>query len=927
MSGLLNSLHTFYDGLGVHEYTNSLPLQTLPDSKKNDAWKENVMDRLEQIGLSQLRNNLEFREYYKMLEGRLVHTDFQAPPDIVRDIKELRDEINLPTYLRHYDIIGIVTNQLTGEYDKIKDKIRVDSIDEYSENEFIREQTRRLKDFTVETFNLELQRALLERGINPTKTDFKSDEERQAYAEYIEQQRNEIINPKDIERDMSKNWKVKAVEWAEKTIEADTQRFFLDDMDRQEMTDYLLTGRFFRHYHIGYDYYKPETWSPINTFFSQDLDIENPQDGEYVGRVHFLSVSDIIQRYGDKLSSKLQEQLSTVYDYGTQTASRNTNYNLSNIKGRPVGEVLAPFDGYFDYDITLQLQDAFDKPLGETTFVDDKGEQKTVPRWLPDMRQDNFYGTSQYARYMRDDINVRTDLLRVTEAYWRGWQRIAILNYETPEGYTATEIVTDDLMNDFLLENGIKKLKNVTLEEIENDPQPNTIAYFYIPQIWKGKKISAGSFIKGKDIYFDIEPLEFQIKGDSNIFDMKLPVAGIIGNSTARKIRPYQLGYNICLNQVFNLLEKEIGMFFLFDINFLPSEFKEMGDSRSILEDLRGFARDVGFIPTDTSKQNMAGRDKNSMNTFIKQDLSYGEQIQRRLVLAQQYKLWALEQIGINPGRMGQVDGQETAEGIKQEVNASYSQTEVIFQKMNAARRKALELHLTVAQYSQKNEKDISVFYRRSDGDLISMRFSDDDFHLRKLGILPVSNSKARKELEQLKQVLLNNNTMGSDMLDYAELFSADSMVELVSIGRRNRMLKEKETQQERAHEQQLLDKTLQKQLQDKQADRVFEASENEKDRQARLKAEQIEALGKATDDNASAQQLQQLNKNAELIIRQEGQENDRDLKQQQIDLQKNNSNREFTFKEEELRLKIKALKQKERDRATARHIATVNNN
>ena len=701
----------------------------------------------------------------------------------------------------------------------------------------------------------------------------------------------------------------------------------MDDMDREEMKDYLLTGRFFRHYHIGYDYYKPETWSPMNTFFSQDLDIENPQDGEYVGRIHFLSASDIIQRYGDKLSTKLQERLAEVYDYGTETETRNTSFKHTNVNKRPVGETLAPFDGYYDYDLTLQMQDAFDTPLGETTYVDEEGNQKTAPTWLPDFRNDNHYGTALYARYMREDISVRRDLLRVTEAYWRGWQRIAILNYETPEGYMATEIVTDDLLADFLKENEIKKLRNVTLEEVENNPEPNTIAYFYIPHVYKGKKISAGSFITGKDIYFDIEPLDFQIKGDSNIFDVKLPVAGIIGDSTARKIRPYQLGYNICLNQIFNLLEKEIGMFFLFDINFLPSEFKEMGDSRSVLEDLRNFAKDVGFIPTDTSKQNMAGRDKNSMNTFIKQDISYGDQIQRRLVLAQQYKMWALEQIGITPARLGNPDGQETAEGIKQEVNASYSQTEVIFQKMNAARRKALELHLTVAQYAQKNSKDISVFYRRSDGDLQHMSFEDDDFHLRKLGILPISNSKTRKELEQLRQVLLNNNTMGSDLLDYAELFSADSVVELVSIGRRNRMLKEKEVTAEREHEQMLLDKQIKSQENEKVIERQFEASENEKDRQNRLQAERIEALGKATDDNANAAQLTQLNKNAELIIRQEGQENDRDLKQQSLDLEKTRDQKTFSFKEEELRLKIKALKQKQRDQVNARYIATINKN
>ncbi len=45
------------------------------------------------------------------------------------------------------------------------------------------------------------------------------------------------------------------------------------------MRDYLLTGRYFTHYRIGYDSYKPERWDPRLTFFSQTLDITNPQDG------------------------------------------------------------------------------------------------------------------------------------------------------------------------------------------------------------------------------------------------------------------------------------------------------------------------------------------------------------------------------------------------------------------------------------------------------------------------------------------------------------------------------------------------------------------------------------------------------------------------------------------------------------------------
>jgi hypothetical protein len=55
-------------------------------------------------------------------------------------------------------------------------------------------------------------------------------------------------------------------------------------------------GRWFRHYHIGYDFYRPEIWSPMTTFFSEDVETF-PQDGEYVGEYISYLPSDIMDRW------------------------------------------------------------------------------------------------------------------------------------------------------------------------------------------------------------------------------------------------------------------------------------------------------------------------------------------------------------------------------------------------------------------------------------------------------------------------------------------------------------------------------------------------------------------------------------------------------------------------------------------------------
>lgn len=923
---ILNSLHAYTYGGASGSLAHSLPIQTIPDYKKDDNWKKSVMDRLEQIGTVQVAGNMEFRDYYRMVEGRLVYSDFEAAPEIVKDIAEVRAEMDLPTYIRHYDLIGIMTNQLAGELDSNKDKIRVDSTDEFSENEYLREKSTKVSEYIQNKFSMEVKRRLALKGINMDEDrEFASEEEKQQYLQFIQAETNKVRTPEELERDLNKSFKVKAAEWGEKTLEADTANHNINNLEEQEFIDYFLTGRFFRHYHVGYDFYKPEHWEVETTFFSQDLTIKYPQDGEYVGRVTWMSASDILSRYGDKLSLKLQEKIGKVFDSSTQDASGTTG-DYTNLNKRPVGSATVPHQDYFDHQLNIQMQDTFGVPIAESTFMGSDGQQHTAPDWLSDYSGNASYFGTNMASKLREDIDVRRDLFKVTEAYWRSWKRMGYLRYRSHSGAVVEELVTDDLLKDFIKENEIKKLKNISLEDFEDGDMVDTIAYFYVPEVWKGKKIGAASSMLSDDIYFDIKPLEFQIKGDSSIFDVKLPIGGIISSSHARKIRPYQMGYNLCMNQIYNLLEKEIGMFFLLDINFLPSEFKDMGDSAEILGELRNLARDLGFLPVDTSRQNLQGT--NPQNTvFQKQDISYDAQINRRAVMADMYKRLALEQIGITEQRKGTPDQYSTAEGIKVGQEATYAQTRMIYSTFNQARKKTTELHLNVAQYCQSNNKDISVYTRKSDGDIAYLAFSDDLFPLRQLGVSIISDAKSRQSLERLRGFLLENNTLGNDLLDFAEVMASDSMLELVEVGKRSREKAQREVQEERQHEQELMDKQLLAAAEEKDKDRAATELSKERDRQNALKREEINALGRASDKKSDMYGIEQIQKATDSALKNEYQNRELDLKEGDQTIKKEESQARTKLAQEQIKIKLLELKEKREARRDARYIATVNKN
>jgi len=931
--GLDNTFSQFKGLAGTQGMSQSLLPQAIPNSKKSKAWKEGNMDRLEMIGLEQFKENLVFKDFYDMIEGRLVYSDYESNPELLRDITKLREEIDLPTFVKHYDILGIIVNTLVGDYMDQKDRFRVHSTDAISENEFIQNKTERVKKFVSESFNIKLQKKLIERGINPNEQDFKSEEEKQAYLQQIEATREEV-SPPDIELDMQKNWKTKAAEWAENTIEADTEKFRMDDLDRQEMTDYLLTGRFFRHFKVGYDSYKPERWSPINTFFSQDLEIKNPQDGEYVGRVHYISASDVINRYGHLITAIEQQQLTGYYDEelseGTTSGGREPSFDKV-LDNHFVENHIVPDANYYEREMAYELEDVLGEPMGERFTLDENGNEQRSKTFLPRKNKLNYIGTG-YAAHIRSDIKVRTDLIQVTETYWRGFERIGLLTYETEEGIIDQEIVTDDILSNFLKENNIKRVNTKTLEEVDNAARKgdlkdfvNTIVFTYVPQIYGGVKVNKGNSYLKKDLYLKVEPLPYQIKGDSDIYDIKLPVSGLIGNSMAMKIRPYQIGYNYCMNQIYNLLEKEIGMFFLFDVNYLPSEFKDQGTSEDWMLQLREMARDVGIVPLDTSKQNT--KSAQQFNTFMSQSITYDVQIKSRMELAASYKAQALEQIGITPQRLGTPSQYSTAEGIKKADSATFSQTEAYFADMRSSKVRTLEMHLAIAQYAQKEGKDISVFYTKSTGDTIFLNFTDPDFPLRRLGVLPTTNSKTRKELENIKAYLLNDNTMGHDILDFAQLMTSDTMTEILSVGRKARKEAQEREQEGFQREQDLLNQELQANAEKAQGDRDMVISENQLDRENKIELEYIEALGRAADKNSNTDDMEFVRKAKEESLKNSQRDREIDIKEDQVTSQKSKDIADLEIKRDKNMLELLKLRQKREEVKAQERISIRNKN
>ena len=909
--------HTKYvGGITSSEY-ESLPNQMLTRNKKNDKWKKYVMDTLENIGLKQIRENRVFADYRKMQQGRLVYSDFDETQTDLRGIAAARQTQKLPTFLKHYDLIGRIINLLAGEFNKQKDSINIVSTDIFSTSEYLREKDSKIRKFTEDYFNKVLEIGLIEKGLDPYKQNFESEEEQQAYLQKLQAERDALIPPDEIERDLQKNFKTAIVEWAEKTMESNYIKFSLEMLDTEELINYLATGRYFRNYHVGYDSYEPETWNVERTFFSQDQEALYPQDCEYVGTIHLLSGALLLSKFGHLIPKNIQNKIYGEDFYGSVSDSVGP---LSFIENSGVQPTSVPHAGYYQQQTAEAFQNLLGVPWGKQYGRGQDGELESRYNWV---NTNNTGNTIGWGKNFRDDINVRTDQVQVTEGYFRSQKLMGLLTIENPLTEIPYQVmVEEDLVPEFLTYYNIKKQSTKSWKEVTDNPMDhiNTITYGFLPQIWKGHKLNASSTNLKEDYYFGIEPLEYQITGTKNEFDVKIPVAGIITSGIGEMIRALQIDYNIVMNQNRQYLEKTIGTFFMMDWNLLPSQFKnEKGETTAeLIEEWRETVRELGIGLVDQSPRNTKGQNPNQ-NNIQQYDISFINNIQMNMAMARDYEDKAFAIIGITKERAGNPNEYMTGEGIKQGVEASYAQTEVIYKRFNAAKVKEKEIELAIAQYAAVNGKDISVNYVNGQNERIIQNFVDPNFAFRKLEVYPSDDSNKRRELETFKQMILQRNTLDSSLYDLGKVVTSDNFVTLLEYGLEQEKKKAKLTQEERTHEKEVnqqnidalqaaTDKANQREDRNKQLDRDSAEYQTE-----------VKARAVLADSNVNTDTLDKFFDKEKLEQSERDNKIKNDMKQQEVDLKTEKQTSDISSSMTNLDLQFLKLKEDAKDRVARR--------
>ena len=101
------------------------------------------------------------------MEGKLSFMELKDVIPYLKDVQSIRDNVNIPSFLRHYDIIGTIVNAFVGWLGNLSDKYNVVGLDESEVNQYSSTKENLLYNYIREELDRRVRQELLNRGLDP----------------------------------------------------------------------------------------------------------------------------------------------------------------------------------------------------------------------------------------------------------------------------------------------------------------------------------------------------------------------------------------------------------------------------------------------------------------------------------------------------------------------------------------------------------------------------------------------------------------------------------------------------------------------------------------------------------------------------------------------------------------------------------------
>ena len=818
--------------------TLTQPIQFITEKEKDEEWRAWNLDWLEFQGMKQLRRNARrLMKNYKLAKGIIDKADY-----IVEEDNEMADLIDTLTKedesaleLKFYPIIPNVVNVLCNEFSKRSSRIMFRAVDDVSYNEMLEAKRQMLEDVLVQQAQMKMMTQMMAQG-----ADFQSEEAQQMMSD------ENIRTLPEIEDFFRKDYRSMIEEWATHQMSVDEERFKMQELEERAFRDMLITDREFWHFNMKEDDYELELWNPLLTFYHKSPDIRYISQGNWVGKMDMMSVSDVIDKYGWMMTQDQLESLEAIYPV------RSAGYAIQGYQN----------DGtYYDptksHEWNTQMPSLAYRQF--TSLYDTKFGTGDIVEWILSDSEDTIdFGKSH--------------LLRVSQIYWKSQRKVGHLTKITEEGETIQDVISEEYkVTD-------KPMYNTSLYKEKTKDNlifGEHIDWIWINEVWGGIKIGPnrpafwGMNNPGgiNPIYLGLNGgkpgrIPFQFKGDTTLYGCKLPVEGaVFGDRNTRSIslvdlmKPYQIGYNIVNNQIADILVDELGTVIMLDQNSLPRHSLGEDWGKNNLAKAYVAMKNFQMLPLDTSITNT----ENALNFQHYQVLNL-EQTNRllsRVNLATYFKNQAFEVIGLNPQRMGQTIAQQTATGVEQAMNASYAQTEQYFiQHSDNLMPRVHQMRTDLAQYYHSTKPSIRLQYITGTDEKMNFEMNGTDLLMRDLNIFCTTKTNSRAVMEQLKQLAISNNTMGASIYDLGNVIKSESIAELTGVLKEAEEKTQGQKQAEMQQQQQMQQEMLESQERQKQMEIQFRAEQADLDRQTQITVAEIRAAGYGAGSDINQNQM-----------------------------------------------------------------------
>lgn len=353
-----------------------------------------------------------------------------------------------------------------------------------------------------------------------------------------------------------------------------------------------------------------------------------------------------------------------------------------------------------------------------------------------------------------------------------------------------------------------KKIFYVTTTDDAGQPQINIVDETYQPvgneisvdpdwivEVWEGYRA-------GSDMYFGIQPIEYQHVSIDNPNSQKLPYCGAIYSNTNSKprslvsiLKPLQYMYIVLWYRLELAIARDKGKVVNMDITQIPksmniSPAKWMHYLSSV---------GVNFINPYEEGWNIPGREGGKpaqFNQITALDLTMSNVIAEYIQLMDKIEELAGTISGITQQREGAVSSSEMVGNVERSVVQSSHITEPLFWVHNQCKRRVLNMLLNTAKGAWEETGKQKLQYIFDNGERAFLDITPK-FYYEDMDVFVSDTSKDLENIQKLQQLIQPAMQNGASLLEAAEILTNDNFNII------KQKLKDMQTRQEQIQQQQ----------------------------------------------------------------------------------------------------------------------------